>query len=363
MPAWPDARPVTPEQAIAEAKSDKLRPVYLVLGEERLLVDRVVAALREATARGGIAGFNEDKFTAGEATASAAVSAAKMLPMMAKRRFVMVRGLDRWEKKAGEEGDEPEPAAAPKGKRGKVEVSPLDELADYAKDPIDSTVMVLVSPKLHGQRRIVTAAKKGGYVVTCDPLSRKALPEWIEKTAREKGHAIPFEVADHLAEIAGPDLGYVNDAIERLSLYVGPKQPITEDAVATIVTRVRQSTVWELIDALGRRKMAAALATLADVYDPRDGGLRLLGAVSWSVRQMVKFDAAIRGGADPGEAAQRAGVPPFKVQEVSQVVRTVPPGTLGKWLKLMAEADLALKGSRRPAQAILEGMLIDMCRT
>ncbi len=360
MPAWPDAGGVTPEQAIAEAKADKLRPVYLVLGEERLLVDRAVSAIREATARGGVAGFNEDKFTAGEATAGAAIGAAKMLPMMAKRRFVLIRGLDRWEKKADEA--EEAPAEAPKGKRGKVEQSPLDELADYAKDPVSSTVMVLVSPKLHGQRRIVTAAKKAGFLVSCEPLARRDLPRWIEAAAKEKGHSISPEVADHLAEIAGPDLGYVADAIERLSLYVGPKQPMTEDAVAAIVTRVRQSTVWELIDALGKRRMAEALATLADVYDPRDGGLRLLGAVSWSVRQMVKFDAALRSGADPGEAAQRAGVPPFKIREVTDVVRTVPPGTLGRWLKLMAEADLALKGSKRTAQAILEGMLIDMCR-
>src|SRR3954463_11291369 len=112
MPRWPDAGRVTPEQAIAEARADKLRPLYLVLGEERLFVDRVVAAIRDATARGGIAGFNEDKFIAGEASAGAVIGAARMLPMMAKRRFVLVRGLDRWEKKAGEEGDEP-PAEAP----------------------------------------------------------------------------------------------------------------------------------------------------------------------------------------------------------------------------------------------------------
>src|SRR5262245_12228846 len=107
MPGWPDAGGGTPEQAIAEARADELRPVYLVLGEERLLVDRAVTAIREATARGGVAGFNEDKFTAGEATASLAINAAKMLPMMAKRRFVLVRGLDRWEKKADEADDAP----------------------------------------------------------------------------------------------------------------------------------------------------------------------------------------------------------------------------------------------------------------
>ena len=357
---------MTPEQAIQEAKADKLRPVYLVLGEERLLVDRVVTALREATARGGVAGFNEDKFIAGDASSSAVINAARMLPMMAKRRFVLVRGLDRWEKKAGEEGDEATPVEAPKegarGKKGKVEASPLDELADYAKEPVPSTVMVLVSPKLHGQRRVVTLAKKAGFLVSCEPLSRKALPGWIEGAAKERGHTIAPDVADHLAEIAGPELGYVSDAVERLSLYVGEKRPITEDAVAAVVTRVRPSTVWELIDALGKRRVADALATLADVYDPRDGGLRLLGAVSWSVRQMVKFESALAAGAEPGEAAQRAGVPPFKVHEVTQVVRSAPKGALTRWVKLLAEADLALKSSRRPAQAILEAMLIEMCK-
>jgi DNA polymerase-3 subunit delta len=348
---------VTPEEAIAEAAAGKLRPVYLVLGEERLFVDRVVAALRDASQKGGIAGFNEDKFTAGEASVGAIVGAARMLPMMAPKRFVLVRGLDRWEKKEGD-GDDPAPT-----RKGKVEVSPLDELAEYAKDPPPSTVMVLVSPKLHGQRRLVTSAKKGGFVVSCDPLSREALPRWIENAAREKGHKISPEVADLLAEIAGPELGYVADALERLSLFVGPRQPITEDAVAAQVTRVRQSSVWELMDAIGRRQTAAALAVLADTFDPRDGGLRLLGAVTWSVRQLVKFESALRQGADPREAAQRAGMPPFKANDAARTVRGAPPGTLAGWLRLLAETDLALKSSRRPAQAILETMLIEMCKS
>jgi DNA polymerase-3 subunit delta len=350
---------VTPEQAIAEARGDKLRPVYLVLGEERLFVDRVLAAVREATMKGGIAGFNEDKFTAGEATASAIVNACRMVPMMAKRRFVYVRGLDRWEKK-GEDGGGEDEAPRP-GKKGKIVESPLDELAEYAKAPADSTVLVLVSTKLHGQRRLVTTAKKAGFLVTCDELARNALPGWIEGVAKEKGHSISHEVADHLAEIAGPELGYVSDVMERLSLYVGAKQPITEDAVAQIVTKVRPSSVWALIDALGRRRIAVAMATLADVYDPRDGGLKMLGAVTWSVRQMVKFDAAMRGGADPREAAARAGVAPFKVNEMTQTVKGIPPGTLARWMRLLAHADLALKSSRRPAQAILEAMILEMC--
>jgi DNA polymerase-3 subunit delta len=353
---------VTPEQAIAEASGNKLRPVYLVLGEERLFGDRVVAALRTAASKGGIVGFNEDKYTAGETSIGTLLGAARMAPMMAKRRFVLARSLERWEKKSSdEEGDadaEPPPGAT---RKGKVEASPLDELAEYAKDPSPTTVLCLVATKLHGQRRLVTLAKKNGFVVHCEPLSRDALPGWIERAATERGNSIAPTVADQLAELAGPDLTHVATEIERLSLYVGPNNPITEDAVSQVVTRVRQSTVWELIDALGDRKLARVLGLLGDVFDPRDSGLRVLGAVAWAVRQMVKLESALQTGADVRDAAQAAGVPPFRAQTVARFVRAAPPGTLARWLALLAETDLALKSSRRPPLAVLETMLIEMC--
>jgi DNA polymerase-3 subunit delta len=101
---------------------------------------------------------------------------------------------------------------------------------------------------------------------------------------------------------------------------------------------------------------------LADVYDHRDGGLPILGAVAWSVRQMVKRDAALKAGVDFAEAAKRAGVAPFKAKDVAQVLRQIPPGTMERWLALLAETDLALKGSKRPANAVLEAMVVAMCR-
>lgn len=345
---------MTPEQAIREANEGNLRPVYLVLGDEQLLVHRVVSALREASQKGGVPGFNDDKFQAGETSAPQIVNAARMLPMMGPRRFVLVRGVERWEPKRA---DDDEGAT-----EGKGDAKPLDLLAEYAKAPSPSSVVVLVATKLHGSRKLVTDAKKRDFVVTCEPLARKALPGWIQGAAKARGHAITPDVADLLAEMSGPDLGCVDDALERLSLYVGPNAPITDDAVAKVVTRVRQSTVWELLDAISARRLGRALGMLAEVYDQRDGGLKLLGAVGWSVRQLVKFESALRRGVDPTEAAQRAGVPPFKARDVAQSLRGLPRGTTERWLSLLAETDLALKGSRRPADAILEGLIIQMCR-
>jgi DNA polymerase-3 subunit delta len=336
-----------PRQAIEEAQAGKLRPVYLVVGEERFVVDDVVQAVREAAAGSTAVGFNDDRFTAGEADAEAVVAAARTMPMMAPRRIVTIAGIERWEQRGG--GD--------KSARG-----PLDVLADYAQDPSPSTVLLVLGAKLHGQRRLMKHAKKNGYLVSCPPLNRRDLPGWIERAARERGHGMSSDIAEALAELVGPELGPVDDALERLSLYVGDKADITEEALTQVVTRVRQDTVWQLVDALGRRRLGQALASLADAYDPRDGGLRLLGAVAWSVRQLVKYASARRAGEAPPAAAKSAGVPPFKVQQVERNVREVTAARLESWLQRLADADRALKSSSRPGRAILEALLIDLCR-
>jgi DNA polymerase-3 subunit delta len=347
---------VTPAQAIDEASRDELRPVYLVLGEEHYLADRVLAALRRAAMKGGVPGFNEDKFTAGEVNADKVIAAARTVPMMAKRRLLLVRNVERWEKKGDEDDDDDDASAS------KRSGSALDQLAEYARAPIDSTVLVLCAAKLHAQRKLVTHAKKSGYVVACNPLSDKDLPGFIRELAAEKGHKIGSEAAHMLGQLAGPELGYVADALERLSLFVGEGKPITEDAIANIVTKVRQGTVWELVGAIGQKRLDRALAALDDVFDARDGGLRLLGAIGWSVQQLVKLESALGEGCSLDEAGRRAGVPPFKTREVAEVVRTTPRRTLERWMALLAEADLALKSSRRPAKAILETMLMSMGR-
>jgi len=347
---------MTPELAIREAKANDLRPLYVVLGEEHLLVERVVTALRAAATAGGTPGFNEDKFTAGESHVDAVIAAANMLPMLATRRFVIVRGVERWEAKKDAESKSRTPQ---KG----VRTLPLDRLAEYASSPCPSTTLVLVATKLHAQRKLVSAAKKGGYLVQCESPHRRDLPHWIQAESKASGHELAPDVADLLAELAGPELGPIADALERLGLYVGEGETITEDAVSATITRVRLRTVWELIDSIAARSPGRALAALSDVYDPRDGGLRLLGLVSWSVRQLLKLDAGLKQGLDVATAGQRAGIASFKVRDSQQTLKRMPPGTLDAWLRHLAEADLALKGSRRTGPAVLESMILSMCRS
>jgi DNA polymerase-3 subunit delta len=333
---------VTPYEAIQQARAGQLLPIYVVAGEERLVRDEVVAEIRKAALEGGAAAFNEDKFTAGEADVESIVTAALTVPMMAKRRFVLVRGAERWD-----------------GAEASV---PFDRLTEYAASPVPSTCLVVIATKIDGRRKLAVAARKQGFFVACDPLDARALVPWIVERTRLKGHAIERELAELLAALAGPDLSSLDDAIERLSLYARPGQPIDERAIGECVARVRLADTWALVDAVGARDLGRALRTLADAYDPRDRGLPLLGALAWSVRQLARYQAEIAAGAAPDAAAKRAGVfVPYRARELANKARAVAAKEVERWLLVVAETDLALKGSRRPPESVLEDMVMRLC--
>jgi len=341
---------MTPEQAIREAQEQKLRPVYLLMGEERHLEGKVVQALKAAATAGGIPGLNEDQVQAQETDVETALAAARTLPMMAKRRFVLVRGLEHWEPREGNDG--------------KDKLSPLDRLLEYAQNPSPSTTLVLLGGNLDKRRKLVTSARKDGWLVNCEALSRADLPGFIERTARERGNPLEAGVADLIAELAGPELGPVTDALERCCLYAGVGVAVSEDVVAECVVRLRAKTVWELVTAVSQRDPGAALSALDEVYDPQDRGLRLVGLLAWSTRQMLRFESALSEGASPNDAAVRAGAPPFKARELAEQVKRIARADLERWLETLAELDYALKGgSKRPAKSVLEHGILKLCRS
>jgi DNA polymerase-3 subunit delta len=333
--------------ALKEARSGGVRPVYLIAGEEEFLRTEAVRALRAAALAGGIPGLNEDQLVAGETDVERVLALARTLPMMAPRRVVLVRGVERWD------------AADPESAERRV--SPLDRLADYAASPAPETTILLVAGKLDKRRRLVRVAQAGGFWVACDPLSTSQLPRWIEARAAELGAKMAEGVADLVAGFVGPELAPVADALERLHLYAGSRAILEEDVTECLV-RVRAATVWQLVDAVGQRDLGAALTCLDEVFEPTEGP-RLVGLLAWSTRQLLRMESALRAGASPEEATRSAGAPSFKARQLAEQVKRTTRADLEAWLERLARVDLALKGgSKRPPKAILEHAIVTICR-
>jgi DNA polymerase-3 subunit delta len=351
---------MSPDELEAELSAGKLRPLYLLVGQERLLIDQAIGSLKPRALAGGIAGLNEDTFTAGQDSVERVLATARTLPMLAPRRWLLVRALEKWD--SAKDGEAERPRGG-KGKAGPSARAPLDQLVDYASAPAESAVLVLTAEKLDKRRKLYTGAKADGSLVSCEPPARREVPSWVVERVRARGCTISRAEAELLSELLGGELSALADAVERLCLYVGSGQRVTEEAIEECTVRVKTRTVWELVSAVGSRNAARALEVLDDVYDASDR-FRLLSVLGWATRQLLRFDAARRAGMSASDAARAAGAPPFKATELDAQLRAMPEGALERWLQQLAEADLALKGgSRRPPRAVVERMLLDLCQS
>lgn len=335
-----------PDDFCRQVTAGNVPSVVLVVGTEHYLQGQVLQSIRNTVLKDAVPGLNEDNFVATESPIDTIISTARTVPMLARRRFVVVRQIERWEANA------------------KGSADALDRIAQYASNPVISCVLVLCGSKLDGRKRLVTLAKKGNWWVPCEPVSRGGIPSFIAARAKERDTRVSPDAAELIVEVVGTDLAALTDAIERLCLYVGVGEQIDADVVGVCLARIKTSTVWELVGAIGHRDLGRALAALNAVYDPRDRGLPIVGTLAWSARQLLRFESSLRAGMTPPEAAQAAGAPPFRANELADQCRRTTRTDLERWLEVIARVDLALKGvSKRSPKAVLEHAVIALCKS
>jgi DNA polymerase-3 subunit delta len=257
--------------------------------------------------------------------------------MMASRRLVLVRNLDAM------------PAAE------------LEALAGYLQKPSPETTLVMVGEKLDGRGKFAKLARDAGAWFEAEPPKQHEMAQIAEREARNRGHRINPDAADALADALGPDLAALDDALERLSLFVGEGRVIELDHVDRCVAHARTESVWSLVDAVSSRDEKRALSAAASLLGDREPPLKILALVARQLRSVARMRDALKTGLGPQEAAQKAGVPPFKARDMAASAKRFDDAKLIRAFALVAEADLALKGSKVPGPRVLERTLLALC--
>ena len=320
------------EEVLQELEAGRTRPVYVLVGPERWRTDRAVAAIRKVALDEASAAWNLELFAGKDGKAMKILAAAKTPPMMGRGRLVLVRDADA------------------------LDPAEQDALAPYLEDPNPTTTLVLLADKLDGRRKLAAAARKSGALLEAPPVPERALPTWAMRLARSRGHDLDGAAAAALVESCEADLYLLDDALQRLALYVGDGRPITAAAVDACIAPLRSGNVFELVDALGRRQAPRALALLGQLLDAREPGLRILWWMARHVRQLV-----VARETQGRDLPSRLGVPPFVADKLSQQARGFPAGTLERALDVLAATDLELKGAKRTERLILEEAVLRLC--
>jgi DNA polymerase-3 subunit delta len=250
-----------PEQFLAKLAKQPLAPVYLFLGQEGYQRRVCKEALLERALPGAAKGDGLTQTDLENTALNDILDDARSLSLFSTDRVIWVGSAELALPRRLTATDETEEGGKPKE----------SDLAAYLKAPTPGTVLVFEcsrfdlagddKPKMERVEKFYSAIP-----VTARVEFRHFTPESSRFLAQELARKYKLklagaELATLLDAVAG-DADRLAMEIEKIALYAGTERAVTMEDLRTLVPNAARTTIFELVNALGRRDRANALKSL-----------------------------------------------------------------------------------------------------
>lgn len=311
-------------QIINDVKNGNFVPVYLLMGTEPYYPDLVCDEIIKYALTDSERDFNQTVFYGLDTDAGTVASECRSYPMMAERRLVVLKEAQ--------------------------SMKTLEDLATYASDPMESTVLVIL---MHGasadkRRALYKNVQKKGVVLISDALRDYEMPQWITSFYKSRGLDIELAAAALLAEYAGTDMSRIMLETEKMQKNL-PEGTVRVNA-ADIEKNVgisRQFSIFELTKALSYMKAEKALKIAAYIGNGPKFMLLLATAPLYThFYRILKYEAALlkNPAMSKADRAKLLGVNPYFMEEYDVAARNYPIRRCMKVISLLEEYDFKGKG-------------------
>jgi len=312
-------------QIITDVTKGIFSPVYLLMGDEPYYPELVCRAIEEHCIPEEDRDFNQTVCYGSDVDADHVVTAARRYPMMAERQLVVVRDAQA--------------------------MKDIEDIAIYCREPLESTVLVLLMRKASADKRksLYKEVSKHGTVLDSPAVRDYAITDWIISYYSHRGLVIEPKAAVLLGESAGTDLSTIAAETDKLlkNLPEGTTRICVED-IEKNVGISRQFSIFELTKELSFKNSEKVLAIAARIGDSARFNMPMaVSALYTHFYRILKYSAAGAGkGPVPPDLKTRAlaGVNPYFYKEYDAAVRNYPLPSAMAAISLLCEYDWLGKG-------------------
>ena len=300
-----------------------LLPIYLLLGDDEQKKDALTSKMRERCAHFGEMTINTDVFDSENTDSTRIVSACLTLPFASEKRLVIVNNLEAYNS------------------------ADLNTLADYAKNPSDSTILLLKAEKLAKNTRLYKAIAKVGEkaIVSCDSPKSWEFKNYAVKLCKSKGVSIRDDAAQLLVDLTGCDTVAISTELEKIIASHTSSNPIDSDEVESLVVATASVKPWVLVDAFSAKNIEKVVELLGKVEGTTPLGI-LMMCVN-RVRELIcAKEVVARGGNINQNIAVELGLAPalsWRVKNHGNWARMWSLDALKNCIKTSVEVEKSMK--------------------
>ncbi len=286
----------------------------LVAQEVRTLLDEVVGERDHALVVEELGGAGGDEFDVG-----AVVDACLTPPFIIDRRVVVVR------------------------EAGRLLTADVPRLIDVVREPLPTTVLILVGGGGVVPAPLVKAIKEHGQIIDVTTAKAGDRKAWLHDHLRGAPVKLEPAAADLLARHVGEDLGRVEGLLGALSAAYGEGARVTADDLAPYLGEAGNVPRYELTDAIDKGDPERALVVLHRLLDA--GGLapmQIMATLHGHFANMLALDGD--DVVSERDAAALLGSAPFVAKKALDQSRRLGSAKIAEAINLIAAADLDVRG-------------------
>jgi DNA polymerase-3 subunit delta len=241
-------------------------------------------------------------------------------------------------------------------------------LAAYIADPVPGTVLVFDSSRYEfdGEDKARIERVQQYYAaipnqVEFRPFTPEAARGLAQDLARQANLKIGSAEIGLLVEALGADASRIAAEIEKLALFAGTERKVTPLDISKLVPNAQETTIFELVAALGAGNRARSLDLLDTLV--REGEYLPL-ALSFLAGQfrmaLVAREAGLKSAADIQNHFTRLGVRIWRdrAEQVRQTLSAFSKDKLDLALRKLFKADRDLRDARPDDRIVMEELIL-----
>jgi len=350
------------DRFLSDVSARKLHAAYVLVGDEVFFRDRCRAALIQHLVTPELRDFSLHDLDLAQTSVAEVLDLARTPSLMAPFQVLFVRGVKALYSRGSHAQ---EFAAIQEYCRNPNPDAVLIFVADHISIPADARRM-----EMQDKDRYERIRETLGEYCTVIELARIEEGEgirWVVEHAAKDGVKVDPDAARELVDALAADMMLVSNELEKLILFVGQKKRITIGDVETMVLAAKQRSLYELTDAISSKDRVRALCVLDALLASEEGEEAAIGHIymlARTFRQMlVVLEKKVRDSRMIWQALwQGFRVPPFAAEDlIRQARRYKSRRELGRALRLLARADLALRSNPASKRLVLEKLVVDLC--
>lgn len=240
--------------------------MVLVYGEENLGVEDTSSRILSALRSGGASRITLD----GKRFEPSAVDEAlAQMTLFAERRVIYLNGV-------------------PSGSEQ------MNGLVERIENRDDLFLVVRHSANVDRRLRWYKKLASGGAVFQFEAVKERDVPDRIQRIAASMELQLPIQAAQALASRVGTDLLTARNEVEKLGLYVSPRNTITIGDIEAAVGRSRDTILYEITEGIASKDRAQSLSDLKDLLRQGVSAGAILSLLAREVRFLLQAGIVLK---------------------------------------------------------------------